>query len=190
MITSKKIVSGVLSIVTAAALFSFELPAGWFKAGSKPNSYDMGTDKGAGKDGNNVATIKSVDKKIDGFGTLMQTSSAQKYLGQRVRMSASVKSKDVHQKAGLWLRVDGAGSKNYIAFDNMADRPITGTSDWKQYEIVLDVPLNASKLAYGALLRGTGQIWFDDIKFDIVDSTIGTTGLKENKEPVNLNFEE
>ena len=71
----------------------------------------------------------------------------------------------------------------------MYDRPITGTTDWKKYEIVLEVPLNVSKLAYGALLSGTGQIWFDIIIFEIVDSTIATTERNENKEPVNLNFD-
>lgn len=171
-----------------ATLVFFELPEGWFKAGSKPKSYDMGIDKGAGPDGKNAATIKSIDKKIDGFGTLMQTSSPQNYLGQRVRMTGFVKSKDVKEKAGLWFRVDQENSKKSLAFDNMNDRPITATSEWKKYEIVLDVPLNASKLAYGAVLSGTGQLWFDNINFEIVDSTISTTGRKENKEPVNLDF--
>ncbi len=189
MMTTKKIISSVLLIGLTVTLFSFDLPEGWFKAGSKPKSYDMGIDKGAGQDGKNVATIKSIDKKIDGFGTLMQNSSPQKYLGQRVRMTGFVKSKDVKEIAGLWFRVDQANSRKSLAFDNMYDRPVTGTTDWKKYEIVLDVPLNASRLAYGALLTGTGQIWFDNINFEIVDSTIATTGRKENQEPANLNFE-
>ncbi len=189
MKTTKNILTRMLLIGTIVTLFSFDLPTGWFKAGSNPKSYDMGIDKGAGQDGKDVATIKSIDKMIDGFGTLMQTSSAQKYLGQRVRMTGFVKSKDVKEKAGLWFRVDQENSKKSLAFDNMYDRPVTGTTDWKKYEIVLDVPLNASKLAYGALLSGTGQIWFDSLNFEIVDSTISTTGRKENKEPVNLNFE-
>lgn len=187
--TTKNIITKMLFIGLSITLFSFELPEGWFKAGSNRNSYEMGIEKGAGQDGKNVATIKSIDKSIDGFGTLMQSSMSQKYLGQRVRMSGFVKSKDVKKSAGLWFRVDQANSKNSLAFDNMHDRPITGTTDWKKYEIVLDVPLNASKLAYGALLTGTGQIWFDNINFEIVDSTISVTGQKENKEPANLNFE-
>ncbi len=189
MITAKKIISSVLFIGLTATLLSFELPEGWFKAGSKPKSYDMGIDNGAGKDGKNVATIKSIDKKIDGFGTLMQMSSPQKYLGQRVRMTGSMKSKNVKETAGLWFRVDQENPKKTLSFDNMSNRPIKGTSDWKKYEIVLDVPFNASKLAYGALLSGTGQIWFDNLNFEIVDSTIATTGRKENTEPVNLNFD-
>jgi hypothetical protein len=186
---TKKIILGILFIGISASLLSFDLPEGWSISGSKAKSYKMGIDKGAGQDGKNVATIKSIDKKIDGFGTLAQGSSAQKYLGQRVRMSGYVKSKNVKEKAGLWLRIDQANSKKSLALDNMSDRPITGTTDWKKYEIVLDVPLNATRLVYGALLRGTGQIWFDNINFEMVDSTIATTGRKENKEPVNLDFE-
>jgi hypothetical protein len=189
MTTARKIFFTAMLIGLTLTLFSFDLPEDWFKAGNKSKSYDMGIDKGAGQNGKNVATIKSIDKIIDGFGTLMQTCSSQKYLGQRIRMSGFVKSKDVKEKAGLWLRVDQPDSKKPLAFDNMHDRPISGTGDWKKYEIVLDVPLNASKLAYGALLAGTGQIWFDNLNFEIVDSTIALTDRKENKEPVNLNFE-
>jgi hypothetical protein len=55
---------------------------------------------------------------------------------------------------------------------------------------VLDVPSEASNIAFGALLVGTGQIWFDNLKFEIVDNTgtvIGEPML--NKAPINLDFE-
>ncbi|HKR03040.1 MAG TPA: hypothetical protein VJY62_00285 [Bacteroidia bacterium] len=194
MKTAKRILTSVLIITLTAILFSFDLPAGWFKAGSKPKSYDMGVDKGAGEDGKNAATIKSIDEKIDGFGTLMQSCLPGKYLGKKIRMSGYVKSKAVDDKAGLWLRVDQANSQKPLSFDNMYDRPIKGTTDWKKYEIVLDVPLNSSKIAYGALLVGTGQIWFDNLNFEVVDNTVpATKDVKDNytpdKEPVNLDFE-
>ena len=194
METTKGILTSMLLIVMTIALCSFDLPKGWGKAGSKPKSYDMGIDKGAGQDGKNAATIKSIDKRIDGFGTLMQNCLPDKYLGKRVRMSGYVKSKDVDEKAGLWLRVDQANSQKPLSFDNMLDRPIKGTSEWKKYEIVLDVPLNATNLAYGALLVGTGQIWFDNLNFEIVDNTTpATKDIKDNympnREPVNLDFE-
>ena len=181
-------------VIVSFFIFAFDIPSGWFQAGSKPDSYDMGIDLGAGRDGKNAATIKSREEKINGFGTLMQECIPGNYLGRRVRMSAFVKSKDVENKAGLWLRVDESGEKKPLAFDNMLDRPIKGTTEWKKYEIVLDIPANASNLAYGALLAGRGQIWFDDLKFEIVDSTISTTrGLKQTdmrlNQPTNLDFE-
>ena len=195
---TKKILSILLVVSATIGLLSFDLPTGWFVAGTHPKSYDMGIDKGAGQDGKNTATIKSVEKKIAGFGTLMQNCLPDKYLGKRIRMSGLLKTKDVANWSGLWLRIDPKGSSETLGFDNMhdgkKDRSIKGTTDWTKYEIVLDVPLTASNIAYGALLAGTGQVWFDNLNFEIVDKTVPTTGygidvLMPNKEPVNLDFE-
>jgi hypothetical protein len=191
----KSILNYVLLVGTTISLLSFDLPAGWFAAGSKPKSYEMGIDKGAGQDGKNAATIKSIDKIIKGFGTLMQQKKPDKYLGKRIKMTGFVKSENVANWAGLWFRVDQAGSKQSLSFDNMGDRPIKGTTSWTKYDIVLDVPDNASQIAYGALLEGTGQIWFDNIAIEIVDDSVPTTGLQNGKksakqnEPTNLDFE-
>lgn len=192
---AKSILKSFLLFGIAVALFSFDLPSSWFKAGNKPNSYDMGIDKAAGQDGKNAATIKSIDKKIDGFGTLMQQCKPNKYLGKRIKMSGFVKTENVTTWAGLWLRVDQSGSNKPLSFDNMGDRPIKGTTDWTKYEIVLDVPSNSSLIAYGALLAGTGQIWFDNITFEIVGDNVPTLGSVNAKksaiqdEPTNLDFE-
>ena len=195
---NKKLNAGVLLIAMTVTLFSFDLPTGWHKAGDKPGSYEMGIDKGAGKDGKNAATIKSIDKKIDGFGTLMQDCLPDKYLGKRVRMSGMVKTKDVSDWSGLWFRIDQKNSNENRSFDNMhdgkKDRSIKGTADWAKYEIVLDVPEDATNMAYGALLVGTGQLWFDNLTFEIVDKNVPTTSMSSedkstNKEPVNLDFE-
>ncbi|SDH46497.1 hypothetical protein SAMN04488062_10820 [Flavobacterium omnivorum] len=184
-----------LLIGLALTFLSFELPSGWFKSGSDPNSYDMRVEKGAGYDGKNAATIQSIMPNISGFGTLMQSFAAEKYLGKRIRLSGYVKTKDVAGKACFWLRVEKANSQQILSFDNMNNRPIIGTNDWKKYEIVVDVPATASKISYGALVRGTGKIWFDNLSFEIVDSSVETTGKKIEKsekiiEPTNLNFDE
>lgn len=196
-----KILKGVLLFGVAALLMSFDLPTGWFKAGDKPNSYDMGIDKGAGQDGKNAATIKSIDKTIKGFGTLMQNCLPGKFLGKRVRMTGYMKTKDVSDWAGFWLRIDTKEGEKNIPFDNMhdgkKDRSVKGTTEWTKYEIVLDVPLSTEELAYGALLSGTGQIWFDNITFEIVDNSVNTTGISVPSteepvipsEPINLDFE-
>ena len=191
----KSILKSILLLGTMVAMSSFDLPAGWFAAGSKPKSYEMGIDKGAGKDGKNAATIKSIEKMIKGFGTLMQQKKPDNYLGKRIKMTGFMKSENVANWAGLWFRVDQAGSQQSLSFDNMGDRPIKGTTSWTKYEIVLDIPENASQIAYGALLDGTGQIWFDNIAIEIVNDSVPTTGLQNGKksatqnEPTNLDFE-
>ncbi len=125
----------------------------------------------------------------------MQNCSPENYAGKRVRMTGYMKSKDVAESAAFWFRIDANGSKEPSNFDNMNNRPIKGTTDWKKYEIVLDVASDASNLAYGALLSGTGQIWFDNITLEIVDNSVPSTNLygdkkQSPKSPVNLNFED
>lgn len=180
-------------------LYSFTTPLGWYKAGSSPKSYFMGIDENVGQNGSNAATIKSKDKKIKGFGTLMQNCLPDEYLGKRVRMSGYLKTENVSDWSGFWFRIDAKTSNRSLGFDNMhdgkIDRSIKGTTDWTKYEIVLDVPLETSNLAYGALLVGTGQIWFDNITFEIVNESVPTTGEQKEyltplKSPANLDFEE
>jgi len=182
---------------------SHGLPENWFIKGDQTASYKIGTDSSIAKSGDFSATIKSIDNKIDGFGTLMQHCLPDKFIGKRIRMSGFIKSENVNEWAGLWLRVDVDTVS--VSFDNMhdlKDRSITGTTDWKRYEIVLDVPTNASTISYGALLHGTGQIWFDNLTFEVVDKTVKTTGISNEckiqngrecpgviNEPTNLDFE-
>lgn len=67
-------------------------PIGWFKAGSKPDKYEMGIDQAVSRDGESSAFIVSRSGKVNGFGTLMQTCSAGKYLNQRIKMTGYLKS--------------------------------------------------------------------------------------------------
>ena len=154
----------------------------WIKSGSKPESYVMGLDINTSKVGKNSATIKSLETSIEGFGSLAKKLAAAPFLGKRVKMWAYVKSKDVVNWAGLWFRIDGKDSQHSLAFDNMYHRAIKGTTDWTKYEIVLDVPNNASNFVFGALLSGTGQIWFDDITFEVVNNTTIVTNIAKLEE--------
>lgn len=171
-----------------------KLPTGWGRAGSKPYSYEMFVDSSAAKDGKNAASIKSIpdEEPTEGFGTLMQTIKADKFLGKRIRMSGYIKSKNVTEWSGFWLRVDNVDYTKALAFDNMrdgkTDRAVRGTSNWSKYDIVVDVPEEAASISFGALLFGPGQIWFDNLEFEIVDRDVPTTG-HDDSEPVNLNFE-
>lgn len=175
-------------------ILSFDIPKGWSTGGSDLTQYQMGVEKNAGQGGTTAATIKSIPDNPKSFGTMLQYCAPDKYLGKRVRMTGYMKSKEVVNWAAFWLRIDQANSKEALSFDNMQERPIKGTLNWTFCEIVLDVPDNASNIAFGALLDGKGQIWFDDLKLEIVDKSISITGTYKNKtnkniEPTNLDFE-
>jgi len=168
-----------------------DLPAGWMKAGSYPGEYEMGVDRTNKHEGRAVAFIKGTAAQFHGFGTLMQMATPGEYRGKRVRLSANVKSEKVSNWAGLWFRVDGVERGEVLAFDNMQQRPIKGTTDWKRVAIVLDVPKEAAGLAFGLLLDGGGQVWMDDLKFEVVKSDVSVTGNTSliSSPPRNLDFE-
>lgn len=170
------------------------LRGGWVRAGSAPGDFDMGTDPSVAHGGKTSGFLKSKVAKPAGFGTLMQMSKAEPFHGKRVRMSAWAKSADVANWAGLWMRVDGTDKSRPLAFDNMQTRPIKGTSEWTQHQIVLDVAPEATDIAFGILLDGPGGMWLDDVKFEVVDRSVPTTGMDSGGgvavKPGNLDFED
>jgi hypothetical protein len=181
------------AIMAASVASGQETPKGWFAAGSRPKDYKMVLDRSAAHNGKACAQLACVATKPTGFGTLMQTFKADAFRGKRVRMSGYVRSREVANWAGLWLRIDGQGGEA-LGFDNMQQRPIKATSDWKKYEIVLDVPDSAQAIAFGILLTGAGQVWIDDLDFEVVGTNIPTTASKPvdttPSAPANLDFEE
>src|SRR5262249_54842834 len=101
--------------------------------------------------------IKAKGDDSKGFATLMQSFRANDYRGKRLRLSGHVKARQIDKWAGLWMRIDG--ETKILGFDNMQDRPIKGTSDWRKQEIVLDVPEDSINIRFGILLIGKGQAW-------------------------------
>ena len=167
------------------------LPEGWYKAGTAPNDFTVGTDRDVAFDGSNSVFIEGNNPKTKGFAALTQTSNVENYLGKRVQLTFKIKSQDVSGWSGGWFRIDGAPKKT-LAFDNMGNRPIKKTTDWTEYSIVLDVPKKATNMLYGVLLTGGGKVWFDNLNFEIVDKNTPVTDMYASQVLVkakNLSFE-
>ena len=181
----------ILTITSVSILAGDALPKDWVKAGSTASDYKMGVDENVTFDGSKSAFIEADSAKSKGFGTLMQNSSVEDYLGERVRLTIYIKTQDVSGWTGGWFRIDG-GKKKTLAFDNMNNRPITKSTEWAKYTMVLDVPDNATKMAYGVLLNGNGKVWFDNLSFEVVDENTPVTDLyaiKLQNKPKNLSVE-
>lgn len=146
------------------------LPAGWIVSGKSPELYKAGVDQIQTITGKGAKYMRSTGKDNTSWGTLMQMISAEKYRGQRVRLQARVKTKDISEWAGLWMRVDGPGGVH--SFYNSRDKPIKGSTDWQLRSVVLDVSPDASAIAFGVIEGGSGEVWIDDLKLDVVDKTI------------------
>lgn len=169
-------------------------PRGWFENGNQLDAYTVGVDSTQRYHQPQSAYVKS-DREVENkFGGMMQNISPENYIGQRVRLSGAIKTRDAEKGAHLWLRIDGAVKGNMLGFDNMADRPVKGTRDWTECSIVLDVPEGATNIAYGFFISNNGQAWVNDLKFEIVskDTPLSKRDLPTNartSKPVNLSFE-
>jgi hypothetical protein len=189
---SQRVVTGAaVALVACMLVVGATVPRGWFLAGTKPAEYEAGVDADQLYQGHASAFLKSKTQSVDGFGTLMQHIHAEQYKGKRVRLSGFVKSLGVVSWASLWMRVDQG--KDMVAFDNMQDRPVKGTTDWQRYDVVLNVPPDSTGISFGIQLDGAGEVWLSGTKFDVVGVDVPVTGAGDKKtpdNPVNLDFTE
>jgi len=166
--------------------------SGWLVAGSRPQDYRVELEEEGGRQGTLAASLGSrgQDSPPEGFVTLMRWIDARPYQGKRVRLSAWVKAESIEGWAGLWMRVDDDDADRSIAFDNMEDRAVRGTRDWRRYEVVVDVAPEGDRVSYGILLSGKGTAWVDDFQLEVVDRDVPATDqIGPVGRPRNLDFD-
>lgn len=139
------------------------VPAGWF---TRAPEYLIEIDSLHKIEGKYALSIAS-DPQVDSltFAVCSRQIPAE-YTGKTITLKGYIKTEKVAENgrssAGLWLRLDG--EDGVVAFDNMNDRPITGTTDWAQYSIELPLETEAGKIVFGLLLVGKGKMWADDLE--------------------------
>lgn len=147
-------------------------------------------------DGKPVVRMWRSGEGTDGFGAMCQLFKPDPYRGKRVQLSAALRTVDVAGRASLCLRVDGPAtdkSSRSLAFDNMDHRPpIHGTTEWARHACVLDVPAQATAIFISNILSGTGELFWSDVRFEIVDDSVPITDMNRiyvvRDAPVNLDF--
>jgi hypothetical protein len=177
-------------------------PVGWDQSGRSLDDYFVFIDRSIVHGGSASATLVALDVEWQGYCRFQQTIRADNYAGQRVRYRAFVRTNRVDDWCALWMRADSE-THSGIAFDDMSARRIEGTTNWKSYDVVLDIPEDAKALAFGVVLHGIGQVWIDDCVLEVVGREVATTGefnprMKVNRrpiapdlklDPINLDFE-
>lgn len=165
-------------------------PPGWVVAGNAPANYVFAVDTATPVSGSKSASITARQTaSSNGFATLMQMIAADDYQGSRLRLSGYLRTANA-DRSQMWMRVDGPNHE-VLAFDNMDSRPVTGTTAWRQYDIVLEVPRNSVDVAFGFFLAGRGEVWGADFQLEKVGTAVPVTagGPILPRRPTNLNFE-
>lgn len=145
-------------------------PTYWANYGSA--DYKISIDSSNVKSGKYAAVIESLEGKTD-FKALAFTLP--NYKGTSIRLTGYIKTENVTDGyAGLWMRIDPQ-----IGFDNMHDRGVRGTTEWKQFEIELPLsPAKTERIVVGGMLVGKGKMWLDDLRVTVDGKNINDPAIE------------
>lgn len=145
------------------------LPAGWTRQATveADRACTAGVDISWADRGRRLLAVEC-SRSIDGYISVQQTIAADDYRGKRVRFAARVKADKVRGWTGLVMRIVG-DDQRVIGLDDMSTRPIRGSEDWRNAEVILDVAQSAITITFGLRLSdGAGKVWVDDLRFEEV----------------------
>jgi hypothetical protein len=134
---------------------------GWRPAGQR--YYTIGVDQTVTRTGKGSVMLQSQAPGAGRIAYLVQTLRIVAYRGKRLRLSGYIKTQSVTGAGGLWVGIETA--RGNLSRDDSVDRPLTGSADWTQHEVVIDVPVDGDAIIYlGIFLQGQGTIWLDDVE--------------------------
>jgi hypothetical protein len=153
---------------------AWQVPAGWTARETGSHEYRVGVDQRIVHGGKRSLFLTSLVAHPSGAIAVFQGFDAVRYRGQRVRLTAFLRSETVASRGHLGLSMSG----------NNLRVEVSGTSSWKRYELVADVPRAARSIEILVVLEGTGTLWADDFTFEQVNNSVPLTP----KAPDNLSF--
>lgn len=144
-----------------------DIPHGWFDSYGHvtgvSTSYTIRTvPRGDGVAGKCLMLSKTQSAPRE-FGSVMQRFKAHFLAGRTVRLEGEIRTQDVVEWTGLWLRGDGDDIPD-LFFYNMQDAGIRGTTGWRSYSIDAKLPPNLAWLNFGVVLSGSGTVWADNLR--------------------------
>lgn len=150
--------------------------SGWVLTGSNPGAYEVRC-----QDPAQGCIIPLLRTRFNagsplGTGSLTHSETAGPWQGHKVVVRAELKAGSIGGWGALWMRVDGPDDAP-LAFDNMQNRPLRGTSAFDWYRVVLDVPPEAVRITFGVMLHGPGAIFIRELQFEEADPDEPSTDL-------------
>ncbi len=181
--------SSTLNVKPDTLNFSFEtvsngqrVPDKWHIMSPNAKQYEVRIDNYTKHTGNNSIFISSADTasnpKFAGVGYTIPA----KYEGKEITVKAWMKSEDMKGSLALMLGIYDADG-NTLQFENLQNKKIKGTKDWKQYSVTLPLAAQAQTLHIGPILIGKGKLWTDDVELFVDGISIQNARLKPDFNP-------
>ncbi len=152
---------------------------GWQFYGLSKEHYAAAIDKEVFYKGSQSARLEATSETAPGSAGIHQIIDATNYRNKRIRFTAFIKTRDVEDRCGLYLSVSTHGYPTEL--DEMSNRPIKGTTDWQQFSVVINVSNDSRRINFGAVLAGTGTVWFDYAVLEIVGDDVASTNISRSR---------
>jgi hypothetical protein len=179
------LVVGLLAFIGVA--YGGDLPKGWYKFAKSPGTeVEAGTDEKVFHSKPNSFYLKCTSGK---GGNINQEISGSEYAGKRIRLSAYLKSDNLVNDNGYGGQIWAYSFSGGELYMTSAAGNIKGTTDWKEYSVVFDIPEDNPSVTYGLSVSGQGTVWIDSISWEVVDKAttpLKNASLKPNEKPKNL----
>lgn len=153
---------------------SWDVPQGWKAIETQAKEYRVGRDQRVVHSGKSSLFLRSLATRPVGSVYVYQRFDAKAYRGKRVRLTAFLRSEGLDHEAALSL---------FAAYE-FGRTTLAGTTPWKKYELVVDVPAASEAIRILLTQQGAGTVWADDFSFKQVDSTVPLS----IRRPENLSF--
>jgi RNA polymerase sigma factor (sigma-70 family) len=103
-----------------------------------------------------------------------EVTNGSPFMGKHIRISCWLKTSNVQGWAALGMAILDKNNR-CLARDIMNDRPVRGTTDWQQVEMVTEVPEKPCGIYFGPDLYSPGELWCDDFHIELVPATTPIT---------------
>ena len=153
--------------------------------------YESGRDYNIKNSGSYSAFISSRTSTPKGTGEVWQAVGHCYFTNKKAKLSVFLKTLNVTGKAGIIFRVI---TPTKVIRDQMQGREITGSTPWKEYYSIIEIPENCVQMSIGFILEGSGTVYADDFKISKASSKIKASSSVEVIKNVrtkleNLGFE-
>lgn len=159
-----------------------KLPDKWHIMSPNAKQYEVMIDNNMAHTGSSSIFISSVDTAFNPQFAGVGYSVPAKYAGKEITIKVWMKSEDMKGSLALMLAVYDADG-NTLQFENLQNKKLKGTKDWKQYSVTLPLAAQAQLIHLGPILIGKGKLWADDVELFIDGAPIQKAGLKPDFNP-------
>jgi RNA polymerase sigma factor (sigma-70 family) len=126
----------------------------------------------------NCVYLKSLVAEPKGHLHLVQNIKADHYRNRQIQVSFYGKCTALKHRAGMTLQVSGANDAVLEITGMNFGQPMEGTRDWQKYSFKVAIPEKAERIFFSIHLQGSGEAWFDELNFEVVESTSQSSAIE------------